>query len=183
VSQAEPDPPPVPALDFVQPALVGGMFLGFLSSIPFISIGNCVCCAWVIGGGALAALMLTRQRPGIPWPSITYGDGAFVGVLSGLFGAIVATIVSIPVKLLSSRLFESQQQALEEALRGIGAEGPMRDLMLRVASPEITAVSLIFTFFMNLIVFALFAMIGGILLVAIFNKRETTGIEGRRPSL
>ena len=158
-------------LDFIQPALGGGMSLGLLSSIPFISAGNCLCCMWVLGGGAFAAFLLTKQRPGI-----TYGDGAFVGVLSGLFGAVVATAMSIPIRIVSARFFESQQQALEEWLREIGAEGPMRDLMLRVASPEISAVTVAFTFFMNLMVFALFAMIGGILLVAILNKKQRASL-------
>jgi len=160
--------PPPPKLEFLQPALAGGMFLGLLSSLPFISAGNCICCAWVLGGGALATLLLTKQRPS----GVALGDGAFVGVLSGLFGAVVATLVSIPVRILSARLFASQQQAMEEALREIGAEGPLRDLMLRVASPEISAATLLFTFFMNLLVYALFAMIGGILTVAILERRN-----------
>ena len=144
------------------------MFLGLLSSLPFISAGNVLCCMWVLGGGGLAVLMLVKQRPS----GITYGDGAFVGVLSGLFGAVVATLVSIPVRILTARVFESQPQALEEAFREIGLEGPFRDLMMRVASPEISAVTITFTFFMNLLMFSLFAMIGGILTIAILNKKK-----------
>jgi hypothetical protein len=161
---------PPPKLEFLQPALAGGMFLGLLSSLPFISAGNCLCCAWVLGGGALATLLLTKQRPS----GVALGDGAFVGVLSGLFGAVVATLVSIPVRIVSARYFASQQQAMEDALREIGAEGPLRDLMLRVASPEISAATLLFTFFMNLLVYSLFAMIGGILAVAVLEKRRNT---------
>lgn len=178
-----PEPPPAgpapaaPQLDFVQPALAGGMLLGLLSSLPFISAGNILCCMWVLGGGGLAVLMLVKQRPS----GITYGDGAFVGVLSGLFGAVVATVISIPVRILSARFFESQPQALEEAFREIGLEGPFRDLMMRVASPEISAVTVFLTFFMNLLMFSLFAMIGGILTVAILNKRGTRGQTPRSP--
>jgi hypothetical protein len=159
---------PKPALDFVQPALTGGMFLGLFSSIPFISAGNFICCMWVLAGGGIAAFLLTKQRP----TGISYGDGAFAGVLSGLFGAIVATILSIPIRILSARILESQQQALEDLLQQAGAEGPFRDLMMRLLSPEISFVTVLFTFFMNLLVFALFAMIGGILMVAILNKRR-----------
>src|SRR2546422_8085435 len=69
----EQPPSPVPAgpqaeLDFVQPALAGGMFFGFFSSIPFIAAGNCLCCLWVFLGGGIAVVMLLRQRPsGIPF--------------------------------------------------------------------------------------------------------------------
>src|SRR5262249_2786022 len=122
-------------LDFIQPALAGGMFLGLLSTIPFISAANCLCCMWVLMGGGIAATLLMRQRPS----GITYGDGAFVGVLSGLFGAIVGTALHIPVQIISTRLFGSPQQQLEELLRQLGIEGPMKEWLQRVASGEISA--------------------------------------------
>jgi hypothetical protein len=156
-------------LDFVQPALTGGMFLGLLSSLPFINAGNCLCCMWVLGGGGIAVLLLSRQRPS----GISYGDGAFVGVLSGLFGSIVGTAVSIPVRIISDRIFGNQQQAIEEVMRDVpGFEGPFRDLIMRVASPEISMATIVFTFFASLLLYSLFAMIGGILTVAIQNKRK-----------
>src|SRR6187549_2552543 len=130
----QPSTPP-PALDFTQPALAGGMLLGVLSSIPVISAGNCLCCMWVLGGGAFGAFLLMKQRP---TGGISYGDGAFVGVMSGLFGAFVATLISIPLKMLTARFFVGQREAMERALQDAGVEGGMRDLILRMASPEIS---------------------------------------------
>ncbi len=165
---------PQAELDFLQPALTGGMFLGLLSSLPLISIGNALCCMWVLGGGAIAAFLVSKQRPS----GITYGDGAFAGVLSGLFGAIIATIVSIPVRIISTRMFAEQQRALEEAFKDMpNLDGPIKELFMRMASPEVSVVVVSFTFFMNLLVFSLFAMIGGILMVAILDKRGA----GSRP--
>jgi len=157
-------------LDFIQPALAGGMFLGLFSTMPFISAANCLCCMWVLMGGGIAATLLMRQRPS----GITYGDGAFVGVLSGLFGAIVGTALHIPILIISTRLFGSQQQQLEELLRQLRIEGPMRDWLQRVASGEISPATIFFTFFANLLLWSLFAMIGGILTVAIVNRRGET---------
>jgi len=145
------------------------MFLGLLSSLPIIQLGNCFCCMWVLAGGGIAAFLLTKQRP----DGITFGDGAFGGVLSGLFGAVVATAVSIPVQVITARIFGDQRQALEQAMKDVpGWEGPLRDIMLRIASPEISALTVTARFFMNLIFFALFAMIGGILTVAVLNRRK-----------
>ena len=31
----------------LQPALFGGLFIGVLSALPLVSVGNC-CCLWVI---------------------------------------------------------------------------------------------------------------------------------------
>jgi hypothetical protein len=161
---------PQTPLDFMQPALAGGMFLGVLSSLPLVALGNCLCCMWVLGGGGIASFLLTKQRPA----GITYGDGAFAGVLSGVFGAIVGTIVSIPVRVIQRRLFETGPESLEEMMRNVpGLEGPMRDLMLQMASSDVTVQTIAFTFFFNLLMYSLFAMIGGILTVAILNKNKT----------
>jgi hypothetical protein len=168
--ETPPTPPASqPNLDFVQPALVGGMFLGFLSSIPFISAGNCLCCMWVLLGGGMASVLLKKQRPA----AITYGDAAFVGVLSGLFGAIVGTLIQMSFRAIAARFFQSQQQQLEDMLRQFGVEGPMRDWTLRAFSGEISVETVLFTFFSNLVMFALFAMIGGILTLAVLNRQET----------
>ena len=126
----------------------------------------------------MAVFLLTKQRPA----GITFGDGAFAGVLSGLFGAVVATVISIPVRILQARLFQSQAEALEQMeqiMREFGIEGPMRDLMLRLASSEITAETVLFTFISNLLMYSLFAMIGGILTVAILNKKKGAGVSPR----
>ena len=165
---AEPPPP----LDFVQPALAGGMILGLLSSIPLINLGNYFCCMWVLAGGAFAAYLLIQQRPG----GIHYGDGAFGGVLSGLFGALVSTLMSIPVRLLAAGSFQEQRQAMEDAFRQYpDLDSSMRDFMLRMVSPEISAPVLTFIFVTNVLVFSLFAMIGGILMVAVMERRKVKG--------
>ena len=149
--------------NFARPALIGGAAIGFLSSLPLINLGNCICCMWVIGGGALASWLLTKQHPGGAG-GVTYGDGAFVGVLSGIVGAMIATVISLPSRL-------SQQEALEELLNDLPpVEGPIRELILRLLSPEISFTTFLVTFLMNLIVFSLFAMIGGIIMVAILKK-------------
>ncbi|MDH4197957.1 MAG: hypothetical protein OEW05_11145, partial [Candidatus Aminicenantes bacterium] len=69
----------------ILPALIGGVVAGVLSGIPFL---NCLCCLWIIGGAMLAAHLLARESP----VSLTAGDGAVVGVLTGIFAAVADTI-------------------------------------------------------------------------------------------
>jgi hypothetical protein len=153
----------------VQPALAGGTFLGLLSSLPLLNLGNCLCCMWVLGGGGVATYLLSKQLPG---RRLTYGDGAFAGVLSGLFGAIIATVISIPMKIISARFLPSQQEQIDQMLRNMPEmEGWMRDMLMRLTSGEVSVATVLFTFFSNLMMYALFAMIGGILMVAILQKR------------
>jgi hypothetical protein len=159
---------PLPDLNFIQPAMTGGMFLGLLSSVPFISIG---CCMWVPLGGGIAAVLLTRQRR---LSSISYGDGAFAGVMSGLFGAVVGTIVQLAFRALTAPFAANQLQELEKLMDQLGLEGGMRDFLLRTFSGEISTLTVLFTFVSNLLVYALFAMIGGIIALAILRKRSAT---------
>ena len=164
----EPQDPsqPMPVGDFIQPAFLSGAILGALSSVPVVSLG---CCIWVVGGGALGAWLLRGKHPQGP-NAVTYGDGAFVGVLSGAFGAVVATAISIPIRLLSAEAMRNQMEAVEEML--IEIEGPFRELLLRLMSPELSLVTILATFFVNLIIFSLFAMVGGILLLAIMGRKS-----------
>ena len=79
----------------LQPALLGGLVIGVLSALPVINLANC-CCAWVLFGGGLAAYLMQQQRP-MP---ISPGDGALVGLLAGVIGAVVWTVVAIPISAM-----------------------------------------------------------------------------------
>ena len=155
--------PPPPKL---QPALFGGLFIGVLSALPLVSAGNCVCCMWVIGGGVLAAYLMQQNHP---YP-VSAADGALVGLLAGVVGGVVGTIVSIPVdmmmgpftKQLMERLiasnpdFPSETRAMIENM-GTGAPGP---LGIAIKLVTFTVVGLIF------------GMLGGLLGVALFKKKD-----------
>ena len=172
-------PEPIPVSAFGQPAFVAGATLGILSSLPIISLGNWFCCMWVLGGGALGSWLLDRQQPH-GRGAISYGDGAFVGVLSGAFGALVATIISIPVRLLSTEALRSQLEAVEDMLAEI--ESPFRELVMQLLSPELSFIAILATFFVNLVTFSLFAMVGGILFVAIMGRKPHPGSQGTNSS-
>lgn len=159
---------PQGTLEFVQPAIAGGLLLGLLSSLPIINLANLLFGAWILAGGALTARLLLRQRPS----GISYGDGAFGGVLSGLFGSIVATILLIPSKLFFAADWELGRQQAELQMRKTPeAAGPMLDLALRAMSPEVSFTTEMFWFFLYGMIFSLLAMIGGMLMVWISNRR------------
>ena len=67
------------------PALLGGLFIGVLSSLPYIKGGNVCCCLWVISGGVLAAWLMQQNTP----RPVTLGEGSVVGLLAGLVGTFV----------------------------------------------------------------------------------------------
>lgn len=112
---------------FAQPALIGGIVTGVLSALPVVSAGNLCCCLWVVGGGVLGAYLL-QQHQSTP---ITPGDGALVGLLAGLIGAVVEFVVSIPIGILVAPF---ERAMLERVIEMAGSMPPeMRDALGRYA--------------------------------------------------
>ena len=148
----------------LQPALLGGVFIGVLSALPVVGIANC-CCLWVIGGGALAAYLVQQNQP----TAITVADGAVVGLLAGLIGGVIWSLLSIPLAM-AARQFTGP--FLERVLRSNSDMPPeMQDFLESWSSGG--AVSVLFrviSMFITIVVSTVFAMLGGILGAAIFKK-------------
>jgi hypothetical protein len=78
------------------PALIGGVFLGLLSSIPYLNLANVCCCAWAIIGGVIAAHLFIKNSP----TPVRGGEGAALGAMSGVIGSIIYVIIGIPMALI-----------------------------------------------------------------------------------
>jgi hypothetical protein len=62
--------------------IIGGAVLGVLSAIPAV---NTCCMVWAIGGGALASFIYIRRSP----TPVSGGTGGVTGLLTGVFGAVL----------------------------------------------------------------------------------------------
>lgn len=151
----------------LQPALFGGLFIGVLSALPFISAGNCFCCMWVIGGGALAVYLMQQNHP---YP-ITAADGALVGLLAGLVGGVVGTIVSIPVDMMMGPF---QQQLMERIVSSPDFPAETRTMIenMSVGSGGFSVVGTVVKLVTFEIVGLIFGLLGGLLGVALFKKKD-----------
>lgn len=149
----------------LQPALIGGLILGLLSSIPIIDIANLCCCLWVLVGGALAARMLVRRSPLIP---VSYGDGALVGALAGVVGSAIILVIGVPLNLLLT----SPRENIET----------LRQLPLPVDNPSVRQVIdlmqnqpvlfALLSWMIQAVITVAFATLGGMIGVALFEKRR-----------
>ena len=115
----------------LQPVLFGGLFIGVLSGLPIIEIGNC-CCLWIIGGGMLTAYLQQRDRS----EPLPLGEGALGGCLAGIVGAVVYLAVSIPMSIVTAPLQRGMLEFIVdsgadispevlEMLENVGSEGIM----------------------------------------------------------
>jgi hypothetical protein len=86
------------------PAILGGLFIGVLSALPIV---NCCCCLWIAGGGFLSAYLQSQRQP----TSMSILDGARVGLLAGIVGAVVWLLVSTALTPLQLRFVEMARSA------------------------------------------------------------------------
>jgi hypothetical protein len=143
----------------LQPALLGGLFIGVLSALPFISAANLCCCLWIIGGGLLASYLAQQDRP----EPLTSGEGANLGLLAGTFGAIVHLVISIPMSILLAPL---QRRLLEQLLQQAQDVPPELREMIQQVEPAVGGFA--FTFVVMLVLGAVFSTLGGFLGTILF---------------
>ena len=138
--------------------------MGVLSALPIIAVGNVCCCLWVISGGVAAAYALQQSQP----QPITPADGAFVGFLSGVLGAFVYLVVSVPIDLTIGPMERAMARRFLESMGGTDGFRDYIDRSELVAGP----VRFIINFLTMLFVGAIFSTIGGLLGALMFRKRE-----------
>jgi hypothetical protein len=156
----------------LRPALIGGVLLGILSAIPPLSLGNCLCCAWIIGGGVLAAHLYVKSSPTV----VTLGSGVALGLFTGAIGGIVSALFSIPVQMLMSSMLAEYTGQARQMLGDLPNLPPaVRELIMSTTSGRLSILSVIVAGFFDLVVYSIIAMLGGVLGVAIFEKRKIGG--------
>lgn len=145
----------------LQPALLGGVFIGVMSALPIINAGNCCCCLWVLAGGALAVYLRQQNSP-VP---IEASEGALMGLLAGLIGGVLGVLLAIPIQMLVGPM---QQEWMREWMAGNQDMPPeAREMMDRLMAGNALRLA---GAVINVVTSVVFGMLGGLLGVAIFKK-------------
>jgi hypothetical protein len=150
-----------------QPALLGGLFIGVLSSLPVVSAANMCCCLWVISGGVLVVYL---QQQATPMPVQT-GDAVIGGLLAGIIGAIIWSLV---LMVLTGVTGPMMQEEVRQALDQAGEVPPeFRDAVIRIMSgPNLALLVMV----VSIPVWAVFGMVGALLGLAIFRKKTPPAV-------
>ena len=147
-------------------ALIGGGVFGVLAALPYIQYVNVVCCALYLGGGMLAVYLYLKD---VPKPErAPYGDGAVVGLLAGLLGAVASTLTTIVVTALG---FGQDTAASFAGLEQAGVELP-EFLANMMGASGLSFAMVLGTLLIAVIFYGIFATLGGLLGVAIFHKKD-----------
>ncbi len=168
------------------PALIGGVVAGILSCVWFIAglmmvanllaksstaglligapIFNCLCCLWIIGGAMLASYLLAKNSP----VALSAGDGAIVGVFSGIIAAVANTFVSIPFERITVDLIYKIIEYLPQSTE----EMPFEMERLMEGGAEGTTISgFFFSLVIKAIIFSILGALGGIIGISLFGKK------------
>lgn len=156
----------------LRPAIIGGVVMGLLSGLPYVSLGNVACCLWVVLGGALATYLYIRQSP----TPVDMGEGALLGLLAGIFGMVVRLIVGVPVAIMTGYPVEHTIINLMERMNPEQAERyrqGIEEMMTRPFFEQFFASVFSLGTLLVFIITVVFALVGGLVAVPLFEKRKT----------
>jgi hypothetical protein len=148
----------------LQPALLGGVFIGVLSALPFISAANCCCCLWVVAGGVLSVYLRQQNSPVAIQPS----EGALMGLIAGAIGGIIAAVLGYAVALMMGPWQNDFMQRILEANQDTPPE--VRQMMERMMSGGAMGAVAVMGMLVNVVVYSVFGLLGGLLGTVIFKK-------------
>lgn len=156
----------MPSVPKLQPALFGGLFIGVLSALPIINLGNCFCCLWVVGGGALAVYLMQQNYP----HTVQTADGALVGMLAGIIGGALCGLLVIPIALMFGPM---EQRLIQRALESNQDMPPeVRTMVDNMARGGVLGLMAIIGVVLRAVCFGVIGMLGGLLGVALFKKKD-----------
>ena len=153
------------------PALIGGAVFGFLSGVPFVGALNCVCCSLVIGSGFLAAFLYSKEcrKSNVEFRA---GAGAKIGVVAGLFHAVVDTITGHVARLFGAG--PNMDEAIEQIRSNPQIPSETADTIIGFLEMLGSEGSILFVLLINLVFGLIFATIGGLIGGATFKVEPET---------
>ena len=165
--QPEIPQPPISPVNTPKPSmfvstLLGGVLLGLLSTIPYGSSVNVVCCAWVILGGFIAAYLYHKDGG-----KLDKSTGALIGFLAGLWGTVIVTLITTVMWAIRG---DSMLTEISSKMQMSGQQMPesyMNLMTSLLGNPKLIAV---ITFCAYLIIDSVFATLGGLLAVSVVKK-------------
>ncbi len=157
--------------DILKASLIAGAVAGVLSGLPLIGFVNVCFCLWIILGGILSSYILTS---GYPHP-VKSGDHAISGLLTGVFAAIISTIIEIPFMAVSAKFME---RVFESIFRDYG-EGIPPALQEALSHKGFTLALIPFYvagLVITMVIYGIFGAIGGLIGGAIFKKQTPPSV-------
>jgi hypothetical protein len=144
--------------------VIGGGLFGLAGGLPLVGALNCLCCSLFIGGGFVAAYLYSRDCSAQGF-TFRAGNGALVGLVSGLFYAIGTTLAGTLVAMVMGG---PDVDTIVDQMEQAGAPPEFVDTMIRVMDMLEGPSGILVQFFAALLLAAVFCTIGGLIGGAVF---------------
>ncbi len=136
---------------------IAGVAMGILSSVPILSLANCLLCGWVWGGAIFAVWLYKRNENGV---IVTTGQGVVIGLVAALIGAVISWLVGI---VMGGATMAAMGPLLDQF-----PDAESRQMFQQLmASGGVSIISLLF----GLIINAIFGIIGGLIGAALIGNK------------
>lgn len=162
-------------------AFFAGIAIGLVSSIPGLNLINCCCCAGIILGGVLAVYLYKKDlEPGMP--PLEASDGVILGVMAGVVGAFVAVLFDLILfAIMGPVAMEFVQEIVDRVIENMEESGSIppdvadqiRDQLEESFAESKTFVGILSNLFFTLIIYPIFALMGGLIGYAIWRQKKT----------
>lgn len=151
-----------------QPALLGGLFIGVISSLPVIGAFNACCCLWVVTGGLLTTYLMQQNDP----KPLETSAAAVSGLIAGAVGGIITAIGSAFFMMAGG---EAQREAMDQVMGQMGDVPPeMVEMIERFTTgPGAAFIGAAVT----VPLFAVFGLLGALLGLAFFRKKAAPEVQ------
>lgn len=152
--------------------IIGGVVIGVLSALPYVRLGNVICCLWIVMGGALASYLYIKKSA----TPVNVGEGALIGGMAGLVGWAVETLIGPPLMVLTGYPELRWMINLLERVNPQEAEKYQRNLeylISRSFSEQFFYSIFSLQTLLNLLITIVFALVGGLVAIPLFEKRKT----------
>ena len=151
------------------PALYGGIIIALVSTIPFVDIINCFCCAGILGGGLLAVYFYKNNIiEGMP--PLQSADCLIVGMLAGIIGAFIGSFLHIAFLAAFGNVMMEKVIDWLHRLNVNLPEDAWNKLEQAASRPEGVG-SFMIQLFSSLFLYGIFGLLGGLIGYSIFKPR------------
>jgi hypothetical protein len=144
---------------FFLSALIAGTVIGVLGNLPLLNLVNCIFCIWVWLGGIFSVYLYQRFQHGEP--GLSGAQGAGLGAVAGIIGALVGVVVYALTSFISAPIMESIARALQ-------VQG---DLPFQSGGPGALIASAFFFLTVDAVLYPIFGAIGGLIAASVFWKK------------
>lgn len=147
-----------------QSILIGGLVVGALST-SVLSVINLLCCAGVIIGAVVGVWHYTETYQ----ITIESGQGALIGAMAGIVGAILAGIFNQLLVVVGLDFAGDMRAMMEQFSQMQGDAGMTFDEQMQMMEQGSWAFMLLGTVF-NMVLYGIFGAVGGAIGASVFQK-------------